>query len=163
MRNCNENLPEEYENDGNTYCHGVVNCKYFYDGDCDFYSMGSGNPDDMPCLVQASADVKAFREWREQQEKGGMTCNNKCIHYPVCEQKKWDFANINECEYYADKDKPKGEWIVTAEDNEGIHRIQCPFCGYEKGTDFIDYITVTFEKMPPFCENCGAELKGGAE
>ena len=39
-----------------------------------------------------------------------MTCNNKCIHYPVCEQKKWEFANINECEYYADKDRPKGEF-----------------------------------------------------
>lgn len=60
-------------------------------------------------------------------------------------------------------DRPKGEWIVTAEDNEGIHRIQCPFCRYEKGSDFIDYITVTFEKFPPFCENCGAELRGKEE
>ena len=59
--------------------------------------------------------------------------------------------------------RPQGKWIVTAEDNEGVHRIQCPFCGYEKGTDFIDYITVTFEKMPPFCENCGVKLKSGAE
>lgn len=31
-----------------------------------------------------------------------MTCSNKCIHYPVCEQKKWDFATIDECEYYAE-------------------------------------------------------------
>lgn len=59
--------------------------------------------------------------------------------------------------------QPQGEWIITAEDNEGIHRIQCPFCRYEKGSDFIDYITVTFEKLPPFCESCGAELKCGAE
>jgi len=58
-----------------------------------------------------------------------------------------------------ENEKPAGEWIVTAEDNEGIHRIQCPFCRYEKGSDFTDYITVTFERMPPFCENCGAELK----
>jgi hypothetical protein len=62
---------EENENDGNTYCHGIVNCKYFYDGECDFYSMGSGNPDDMPCLVQAEEDIKAFREWREQKAKEG--------------------------------------------------------------------------------------------
>lgn len=61
------------------------------------------------------------------------------------------------------EERPQGEWIITAEDSEGIHRIQCPFCGYEKGSDFIDYITVTFEKLPPFCESCGAELKGGAE
>ncbi len=60
--------------------------------------------------------------------------------------------------------RQQGEWIVTAEDNEGIHRIQCPFCRYEKGSDFIDFIVVTFEKFPPFCENCGAQMvKGGAE
>lgn len=56
------------------------------------------------------------------------------------------------------EERPKGKWVVTAEDNEGIHRIQCPFCRYEKGSDFIDYITVTFEKLPPFCEYCGAEM-----
>ena len=67
--------------------------------------------------------------------------------------------------YNACKDmnkRPQGAWIITAEDNEGIHRIQCPFCGYEKGSDFIDYITVTFERTPPFCENCGAGLRGKA-
>ena len=75
MNNSYENLPEEYENDEDTYCHGVVNCKYFYDGDCNFYCMGSGNPDDMPCLIQANADIEAFRKWREEHEneeqKGG--------------------------------------------------------------------------------------------
>lgn len=62
-----------------------------------------------------------------------------------------------------DEVRPKGYWIVTAEDTEGIHRIQCPFCKYEKGTDFASLITVTFEKFPPFCEKCGAALQGGAE
>lgn len=59
--------------------------------------------------------------------------------------------------------REEGYWMVTAEDTEGIHRIQCPFCNYEKGTDFASLITVTFEKFPPFCEKCGAALKGGAE
>lgn len=71
MRNSSEKLPEEFENDENTYCHGVVNCKYFCDGECNFYDMGSGNPDDMPCLSRALADIKAFHEWREQKEAGG--------------------------------------------------------------------------------------------
>ena len=49
MKNSYENLPEEYENDGNTYCHGVINCKYFYDGECDFYSMhGRGRRGSVP-------------------------------------------------------------------------------------------------------------------
>ena len=55
-------------------------------------------------------------------------------------------------------ERPQGKWLITAEDSEGIHRIQCPFCRYEKGSDFIDYITVTFEKLPPFCESCGAKM-----
>lgn len=66
-------------------------------------------------------------------------------------------------ELLASIERPDGKWIITAEDSEGIHRIQCPFCRYEKGSDFIDYITVTFENFPPFCESCGAELKGGTE
>lgn len=63
-------------------------------------------------------------------------------------------------ELLASIERPNGKWIITAEDSEGVHRIQCPFCRYEKGSDFIDYITVTFENFPPFCESCGAELRG---
>ena len=37
-----------------------------------------------------------------QGENGRMTCNNKCIHYPVCEQKNFDFANIEDCPHYLD-------------------------------------------------------------
>ena len=60
-----------------------------------------------------------------------------------------------------DKEKLRGEWIVTAEDNDGVHRICCPFCSYEKGSNNTDPIIVTFSNFPKFCENCGAELKGG--
>ena len=60
-------------------------------------------------------------------------------------------------------ERPKGEWIVVKQDNEGIHEIKCPFCQYSKGSDFSSLITVTFERFPPFCESCGAELKGGTE
>lgn len=58
--------------------------------------------------------------------------------------------------------RPRGKWIVTEEDNDGVHRICCPFCFYEKGSNNTDTIIVTFQKFPKFCENCGAELKGGA-
>lgn len=43
-----------------------------------------------------------------------MTCNDKCIHFPVCEQKKFDFANIDECEYYQEE-QPTFEWILVKE------------------------------------------------
>ena len=60
--------------------------------------------------------------------------------------------------------RPQGEWLVTAEDNDGVHRICCPFCSYEKGSNNTDPIIVTFSNFPKFCENCGAEMqKGGAE
>lgn len=68
MKNCNENLPEEYENDGNTYCHGIVNCKYYHD-ECTFMDMGSGYPDDMPCRVQEQKVIQELREWREERQK----------------------------------------------------------------------------------------------
>jgi len=56
--------------------------------------------------------------------------------------------------------RPQGEWIVVKQDNEGIHEIECPFCHYSKGSDFSSILTVTFDKFPPFCENCGSELGG---
>lgn len=34
-----------------------------------------------------------------------MTCNNKCIHYSICEQRKFEFAKIEECPYYNAKCK----------------------------------------------------------
>lgn len=53
----------------------------------------------------------------------------------------------------------KGEWIITSEDTEGIHHIKCPFCKYEKGSEFEPYIKVTFDKLPCFCEKCGADMR----
>lgn len=58
----------------------------------------------------------------------------------------------------------KGAWIVTAEDNDGVHRICCPFCSYEKGSNNTDAIIVTFSNFPKFCENCGSDMrKDGAK
>lgn len=56
--------------------------------------------------------------------------------------------------------RPRGEWIVTAEDDHGVHRICCPFCHYEKGRENSSIITVTFTKLPNYCENCGADMRG---
>ena len=56
--------------------------------------------------------------------------------------------------------RPQGAWIVVNQDNEGIHEIKCPFCQYSKGSDFSSILTVTFERLPPFCEKCGSELGG---
>ena len=62
------------------------------------------------------------------------------------------------------EERPHGEWIVTAEDNHGVHRICCPFCHYEKGRENSSIIITTFTKFPNFCEKCGADMrKGGAE
>lgn len=58
-----------------------------------------------------------------------------------------------------EKKRPQGDWIVTAEDNDGVHRICCPFCSYEQGSNNVDTIKVTFTKFPNFCENCGADMR----
>ena len=66
-------------------------------------------------------------------------------------------------QYKLDELRPQGEWVVTAEDNDGVHRICCPFCSYEKGSNNTDPIIVTFANFPKFCENCGADMRGDAE
>lgn len=47
-----------------------------------------------------------------------MTCNNKCIHYPVCEQKNYDFANIEECPYYYNAPTVELERVKNELNNE---------------------------------------------
>ena len=59
------------------------------------------------------------------------------------------------------EERPQSKWIVTAEDNDGVHRICCPFCSYEKGSNNTDPIIVTFTDFPKFCENCGADMRKG--
>lgn len=78
-----------------------------------------------------------------------MTCNNKCIHYPVCGQKDLDFANIEECPYYVEQE-PQGEWIYKEFDEEtGIRNSYfCSKCGCPQGQVYIN-----------FCGNCGAKMK----
>ena len=56
--------------------------------------------------------------------------------------------------------RPSGEWLIVKQDNEGIHEIECPFCKYSQGSDFNAVIKVTFDRLPSFCENCGADMRG---
>jgi hypothetical protein len=64
---------------------------------------------------------------------------------------------------HGEPERLKGEWIVTAEDNDGVHRICCPFCSYEKGINNTYHIIVTFTNFPKFCENCGADMRDEKE
>lgn len=58
------------------------------------------------------------------------------------------------------KERPQIKWIICDRDIGGIHKIECPYCGYVKGSDFGGLITLTFDRLPPFCENCGANMRG---
>ena len=60
-----------------------------------------------------------------------------------------------------ERKRPQGKWVVTAEDNNGVHRICCPFCSYEKGSNNTDPVILTFTNLPKFCENCGADMQKG--
>lgn len=53
----------------NRHCNGIINCKYDHGGECDFFYMGSGNKDDMPCISNGTRTVEEFRQW-EEEEKG---------------------------------------------------------------------------------------------
>lgn len=126
MRNCNENLPEEYENDGNTYCHGIVNCKYYHD-ECTFMDMGSGNPDDMPCRVQEQKVIQELQEWREERQKAlEEALKERPQELPQVNWGKWIIAEIQcpNCFEYFETD-----CYSTEELNK------CPHCGADMRGD----------------------------
>jgi len=117
-------------------------------------------------LIDADALISAI-------EKGEGISWERYGDNEVCVRKKYidNAPTIAWCNRTSDglplldlRERPQGEWIVTAEDNDGVHRICCPFCSYEKGSNNTDNIIVTFSNFPKFCENCGADMrKGGAE
>ena len=95
-----------------------------------------------------------------------MTCNDKCIHYPVCEQKNFEFANIEECPYYQDNNscwwdgyntakklfEKTGEWVDCKNGN-----IKCNKCGCEIR---YSYLIGNKPDFPKFCCDCGASMRG---
>ena len=81
-----------------------------------------------------------------------MTCNDKCIHFPVCEQKKYDFANIDECQYY-EGERPHGEWKDLSDGwQEGTY--ECSNCKEE----FVLIEGTPEDNEYNFCPNCGAKM-----
>lgn len=118
-------------------------------------------------LISRSALKKAIAEYcKDYQGFGGIVdiIDNAPTVYdnPYSDGREDGYIEGYE-EAKRERERPQGEWIVTAEDNDGVHRICCPFCHYEKGSNNTDTIIVTFTDFPKFCENCGADMKGGAE
>ena len=72
-----------------------------------------------------------------------MTCNKNCIHYPVCELKKYEFANIDECQYY-EEPISQGEWIDVNGDGS---LWKCSNCGE------------TSCCRGKYCSDCGADMR----
>ena len=94
-----------------------------------------------------------------------MTCNDKCIHYPVCEMKKYDFANIDECQWYMAEPK-QGEWVKGKEISRTMlcdktlhidyENFTCSVCGL-----VLDRLLYNVDGSPfyKFCPNCGADMR----
>ena len=87
-----------------------------------------------------------------------MTCDNKCIHYPVCEQKNFEFANIEDCPYYYNHIIgtviPKGWQTEIIEVRK--YYAKCPYCEFS-------FEMTTGRELPYFCGGCGRRLRGGEE
>ena len=88
-------------------------------------------------------------------------CDN-CIHDDVCGLEGHLEPALKYCGWKSEK-RPQGEWVICNQDIDGIHKIECPFCKYAKGSDFGELITLTFDRFPPFCENCGAGMEAKNE
>ena len=73
-----------------------------------------------------------------------MTCNKNCIHYQVCELKKYEFANIDECQYY-EEPRSQGKWIPVSERlPEDMQRVLIWFEYYRYGDFNCMYQTYGF-------------------
>lgn len=74
------------------------------------------------------------------------SCEN-CIHYPVCDNKNYNIEKP--CDFY--KEEKKGKWIS----NEPFSLVDPPyFCSECNGAN---------NWKAPFCEHCGAEMRGHKE
>lgn len=93
-------------------------------------------------------------------------CFNEIIdNAPTVEDRTKEVLSLQDTiaklvEGIAESTRPTGEWIICNQDNEGIHKIECPFCKYVCGSDLGDQITMTFQKLPNYCEYCGADMRG---
>lgn len=81
---------------------------------------------------------------------------SKCIKADVCGMEGVYDPAMTYCVYRVEA-RPQGEWNILQKDDNGIHEIECPFCKYSKGGRFA-IVGITFHKLPPFCEACGAAM-----
>ena len=107
-------------------------------------------------------------------------CKN-CIHYQMCvdtfRKAKQDgeyllidedfyFAHTDGCDFYADKrtyrKQSEGEWIAKDNFNGRCTIAICSNCGTEKAFPVLVSID-TIGTLYPYCQKCGAKMKGGAE
>lgn len=172
----------EWVNHRNDYCHGIVNCKYYQD-ECVFMYMGSGNPDDMPCRVQEQSVISEFRKWKEEKEREEQTevkgdlisrealkkaiKDNGYSHYfeifdiidnaPTVETFTKDDMSGAYNEGYAcgsrENKRPQGEWIIDG------HHYKCSQCGKTLAIMFSE----TDDDDLIGCPFCLSKMKGGAE
>ena len=74
-----------------------------------------------------------------------MTCDNKCTHYSICEDRKNESANIEDCPYY---DAWKTEIIEIRK-----YYAKCPYCEFS-------FEMQNHRELPYFCGGCGRRLRG---
>lgn len=98
--------------------------------------------------------------WKSLEERDTTGKYKQAREMAELNMEQLEFAyNSGYAEAKSKYEKPKGKWIITAEDNNGVHRICCPFCNYEAGSNNNDVIIVTYETLPNYCESCGADMR----
>ena len=123
-------------------------------------------------LIDANAFKEELKQWFPKFTLEGVepkTLFNQILHdinnAPTVELTELckGCQYLKDCETCDKTERPKGEWKILSKDATGVHKIECPFCEYSKGSEFSAVLTVTFDKFPQFCENCGADMRSTEE
>lgn len=106
-------------------------------------------------------------EDKQIDEMAKLVCTfPQCINYNIiggCKASKCNIADKAEAIYIAGYRKQKeGEWIAKDNFNGRCTIATCSNCGTEKAFAVLVSID-TIATLYPYCQKCGARMKGGAE
>ena len=93
------------------------------------------------------------------EQKTNYSCTEKCKKQGICAYCKVIAETLYEAGY---RKQSEGEWLAKDNFNGRCSIATCSNCGTEKAFSIL-VRTETIATLYPYCQKCGAKMKGGAE